>query len=162
MHRTTCWAEPAVLRISGEFRLIANDWQGLPAGRSGCRTGLQSRSFWVTLISGYMSTFGKMISGARKVLGISQKTLASRIKKEDGEPISAQYLNDIEHDRRNAPSEFLISQLAKELTLSKDHLCLAAGTIPADVKENVAAAETETVDAAFSAFRRAVKKGNRK
>jgi transcriptional regulator with XRE-family HTH domain len=105
-----------------------------------------------------MITFGKMISHARKALGISQKNLASRIKKEDGASISAQYLNDIEHDRRNAPSEFLISQLAEELGLSKDHLCLAAGTIPADVKENVAAAKTETVDAAFSAFRRAVKR----
>ncbi len=123
-----------------------------------CHTGLQFASFWVTLISGYMSTFGTMISGARKSLGISQKALASRIKKEDGEPISAQYLNDIEHDRRNAPSELLISQFAEELRLSKDHLCLAAGTIPADVKENVAAAETKTVDAAFTAFRRAVKK----
>jgi len=45
---------------------------------------------------------------------MSQKELAGKIKKEDGLPISAQYLNDIEHDRRNPPSEFLIAQIAED------------------------------------------------
>jgi len=90
---------------------------------------------------------------------MSQKDLARRIRKEDdGEPISAQYLNDIEHGRRNPPSEFLISQIANELGLSKNHLCLAAGTIPADLKEEVATAKTEDVETAFIAFRRGLKK----
>lgn len=48
-----------------------------------------------------METFGKIVSAARKELGISQKDLAAKIVKEDGETISPQYLNDIEHDRRN-------------------------------------------------------------
>ncbi len=104
-------------------------------------------------------TFGKIISDARKRARLSQKDLAARIKKEDGGSISAQYLNDIEHDRRNPPSEFLIGQFAKELQLSKEYLCLAAGTIPSDLHQNLANAKPKAVDAAFQAFRRTIKGG---
>jgi hypothetical protein len=53
-------------------------------------------------ISGRGETFTTTGAGvkARKKLGISQKNLADRIKKEDGQSISPQYLNDIERDRR--------------------------------------------------------------
>jgi transcriptional regulator with XRE-family HTH domain len=103
-----------------------------------------------------MKTFGTIISEARRAKGMSQKQLASDVKKEDGEPISAQYLNDVEHDRRNPPSEFLISQIAELLDLSKDVLCLAAGTIPDDLKK-MAATQPGKVEHAFKAFRKAVK-----
>ena len=53
-----------------------------------------------------MKTFGTIISEARRAAGLSQKELAAKVKKEDGQPISAQYLNDIEHDRRNPPRSF--------------------------------------------------------
>jgi transcriptional regulator with XRE-family HTH domain len=102
-------------------------------------------------------SFGKRISEARKATGISQKALASKITKDDGKPISAQYLNDIEHDRRNAP-EYLVLQLAKELNLSADRLFLAAGTMPPDIRENASRAQNEAVKAAFSAFRRELKR----
>ena len=101
--------------------------------------------------------FGKIISDARKGLGISQKDLAAKIKKEDGETISAQYLNDIEHNRRNPPSEFIIQQLAKELKLNKDHLCLIAGTVPQDLQSAISTAEPTKVEEAMKAFRRTVK-----
>ena len=87
-----------------------------------------------TLISGYEDqnmTFGQIIAEARRKSGISQKDFAERIKKEDGQAISAQYLNDIERDRRNPPSEHMIAQFAKELGLSKNHLIAAAGALPA-------------------------------
>jgi transcriptional regulator with XRE-family HTH domain len=103
-----------------------------------------------------MKTFGMMISEARRAIGMSQRELASKVKKEDGQAISAQYLNDVERDRRNPPSEFLIEQIARLLNLSKDILCLAAGTIPNDLK-NLATNQPEKVDAAFKAFRKAVK-----
>ncbi len=104
-----------------------------------------------------MKTFGEIISEARKAKGLSQKELASKIHKEDGQPISAQYLNDVEHNRRNPPSEFLIGQIAVLLDLDKDVLCLAAGTIPQDLKK-MAATNPERVEHAFKAFRKAVKK----
>jgi transcriptional regulator with XRE-family HTH domain len=50
-----------------------------------------------------MKIFGTLISEARRSKGLSQKDLAAKVKKEDGQAISPQYLNDIEHDRRNPP-----------------------------------------------------------
>ena len=115
-----------------------------------------------TLISGsgyshQVNTFGQMIALARKARRLSQKDLAARIKKEDGDAISPQYLNDIEHDRRNPPSEYLIAQFAKELDLAKDHLCFAAGTLPEELRKTVSDARPERVEAAFKAFRRELK-----
>jgi transcriptional regulator with XRE-family HTH domain len=103
-----------------------------------------------------MKTFGALISEARRAKGLSQKDLAAKVKKEDGQPISAQYLNDIEHDRRNPPSEFLIAQIAEHVGLSKDVLCIAAGTIPNDLQK-MATTQPQKVEQAFKAFRRAVK-----
>lgn len=102
-------------------------------------------------------TFGQIIAEARKALGISQKDLAGKILKEDGSPISPQYLNDIEHDRRDPPSEFLIDQFAKHLKLSKEHLIAAAGRWPADLRNKLAAADPKKVEEAFTAFRKVLK-----
>jgi transcriptional regulator with XRE-family HTH domain len=101
-------------------------------------------------------TFGKTISDARKRLGLSQKDLAAKIKKEDGAAISAQYLNDIEHDRRNAPTGNLIEEFARELKLDKDFLALVAGTLPEDL-QNAVAQSPEKVAEAIKAFRRTMK-----
>jgi transcriptional regulator with XRE-family HTH domain len=99
-------------------------------------------------------TFGQIIAEARKALGISQKDLAARIRKEDGRSISPQYLNDIEHDRRDPPGELLIDQFAKHLRLSKQHLVAAAGRWPSDLRQKVADADPKSVEEAFTAFRR--------
>src|SRR5260370_11409447 len=104
-----------------------------------------------------MKTFGTIISEARRAAGPSQKEVAAKIKKEDGQAISAQYLNDIEHDRRNPPSEFLIAQFASLLKLDKDMLILAAGMIPQDLQK-IAANQPDKVEQAFKAFRKAIKK----
>jgi transcriptional regulator with XRE-family HTH domain len=102
-------------------------------------------------------SFGQIIADARKRLGTSQKELAERIKKEDGEAISPQYLNDIERDRRNPPSEYLIIQFAKELKLSKNYLLLAAGTLPQELREKVGDSDPVAVEQAFRLFRRKIK-----
>lgn len=104
-----------------------------------------------------MKTFGMIIAEARRAAGLNQKEVAAKIKKEDGQAISAQYLNDIEHDRRNPPSEYLIAQFATLLKLDKDVLILAAGMIPQDLQK-MAANDPERVEQAFRAFRKAVKK----
>lgn len=102
-------------------------------------------------------SFGRIITEARKKAELSQKQLAEKIKKEDGEAISPQYLNDIERDRRNPPSEYLIVQLAKELKLSKDYLMASAGSLPSDLKKILADSDPQAVDRAFQAFRKQVK-----
>lgn len=100
-------------------------------------------------------TFGAYISEARKKAGLSQKELASHINKEDGEAISPQYLNDIEHDRRNPPGEFILNQLAKELDLSLDYLRYLSGRLAPDDIKNID--EPKKVEEAFKAFRRIIK-----
>ncbi|MEO8754638.1 MAG: helix-turn-helix transcriptional regulator [Casimicrobiaceae bacterium] len=104
-----------------------------------------------------MKTFGQIIGEARKALGHSQKDLAAMVRKEDGQPISPQYLNDIEHDRRNPPSEFIIQQLAKHLKLRPEPLIAAAGMWPTDLRDKLTGADPKKVEEAFTAFRKVLK-----
>lgn len=101
-------------------------------------------------------TFGHIISEARKRVGLSQKQLAALIKKENGEPISPQYLNDIEHDRRNPPNEFIIKQLAARLNQDRDFLLFVSGLLPEDIRK-IGLANPEKIGRAFSLFRKATK-----
>lgn len=101
-------------------------------------------------------TFGDVIAEERKKANLSQKELAALVRKEDGNQISPQYLNDIERSRRNAPSDFLIEQFARALKIDVARLYYWAGKIPDDVKPS---AENEaTFVATFKAYRRERKK----
>ena len=75
-------------------------------------------------------TFGEKIAATRKAVGLSQKDLAAKVRKADGKSISAQYLNDIEHDRRSPSSPEIIDQLAKALDLEPEVLYFWGGTLP--------------------------------
>lgn len=99
-------------------------------------------------------TFGEAIREARRVLEVSQKDLAAQLKKEDGTPISPQYLNDIELDRR-VPPAYLIDQLAKRLKLEGDYLYVLAGQLPADIRAG--RYQPKSVQAALRAFRRSLR-----
>ncbi len=101
-------------------------------------------------------TFAKMIADARKQKGLSQKELTARIVKEDGTPISPQYLNDLEHGRRNPPGPPMLRQFADALGLDYDVLFFAAGQYPEDVRGEPH--PPERVQAAFQAFRRELRK----
>jgi transcriptional regulator with XRE-family HTH domain len=105
-----------------------------------------------------MATFGQTITAARRSAGLSQKDLAARVYKEDGTPISPQYLNDLEHDRRNPPAEHMLAQFAALLGLEHDYLCFVAGQLPPDLRQNSYAPERVAV--AFRAFRKSLH-GNR-
>ena len=97
-------------------------------------------------------SFGKAITSARKRMEMSQKELAARILKEDGGPITQQYLNDIEHDRRNPSSDHLVKQFAAALEISEDWLYWLAGRVPADARGQ--AATPKQIEDAFVAFRK--------
>lgn len=100
-------------------------------------------------------TFGQMIAKARKSKPLSQKELAAMIvKEEDGSPISPQYLNDIEHDRRSPTSDHLIRQFAKVLGLQEGVLFFLAGKIPDDMRRK--AQNPADVAKAFTNFRKAI------
>ena len=104
-------------------------------------------------------TFGEAITRARKDKRLSQKQVAAGTLKEDGRAISAQYLNDIEHDRRNPPSEHIVRQLANALDLDLDYLLFLAGRFPADVLEMPR--DQEGVKTAMKAFRSSLRARSR-
>jgi transcriptional regulator with XRE-family HTH domain len=99
-------------------------------------------------------TFGSVLSNARKAANLSQRELAALLKKDDGEPISPQYLNDLERDRRNPPSDSLIQQLAKILKVETDYLYACAEKFPPDLKG--ARVNKKAVVAVFKSLRKSV------
>lgn len=94
---------------------------------------------------------GDVISEKRKEMGVSLRELAERIKKEDGKPITPQYLNDIEHNNRK-PSEVVIDSLAEVLKVDQDYLRILAGSQP----EGLSRYPQEASDI-IKAFRRHIK-----
>jgi len=99
-----------------------------------------------------IQTFGKYISKVRKDQGMSQKQLAELIEREEGGSISAQYLNDIEHDRRSPSSDHMIQQFARVLKVSANYLYYLAGRMPAEIRR--ANMPPHQVEEWVSAFRR--------
>ena len=101
------------------------------------------------------ATFGRAICGARKALGMSQKELAARvIKEDDSGPISPQYLNDIEHDRRSPTSDHLIREFARLLDEDEGYLFFLAGKIPEDMRRS--ATDRARIVRSFANFRKTV------
>jgi transcriptional regulator with XRE-family HTH domain len=104
-----------------------------------------------------MSSFGGAIASARKAKELSQKELAAKVVKEDGQPITPQYLNDIEHDRRSPSSDHMIKQFAKILGIEEAALYGLSGVLSEQDQKLVRRATPEKVDAAFVAFRTKLK-----
>jgi transcriptional regulator with XRE-family HTH domain len=77
---------------------------------------------------------GKAIARRRRELGLTQKQLAELIKKEDGETISLAYLNDIEHGRRNRPSDHLLNQFAEVLDWTPAYIYYCANEMPIEIR----------------------------
>lgn len=96
-------------------------------------------------------TLGSVLAEARKKNASSLREVAGRVKKEDGDSISPQYLNDIEHDRR-IPSPEVLRGLSRTLKISGDYLHFLAGSLPSDFKGR-AVSEEEVVQA-YQLFRK--------
>lgn len=100
-------------------------------------------------------TFGRAIVAARKAKGLSQKEVAALVmKEEDGDSISPQYLNDIEHDRRSPTSDHLIREFARVLDENEGFLFVLAGKIPDDIREK--ANDKAKIVTGFANFRRTI------
>lgn len=95
-------------------------------------------------------TFGQFVSTERRRRLISQKDFAAILRKEDGQPLSPTYLNDIEHDRCNIPAEYLLKQFAKALKLDLKLLYYYAGKIPENLRNKHV--DGEKILAAYQAF----------
>ena len=105
-------------------------------------------------------TFGSAISNVRKKKRLSLKDLSSRIRREDGQTISPQYLNDIEHDHRRPSSDHMVKQLANVLEIDRDWLYYLAGRFPDDIRRRQFS--EEEVQKRIVAFRRPLPSGRGK
>lgn len=103
-------------------------------------------------------TFGQILADARKRANLSLRELAAKIKKEDGTSISPQYLNDLEHDRRNPPSDFLLQQFAQVLGIPIDDLYYYADKFPPELRGKQL--DHEQITEGFKAFRRTLQGGS--
>ncbi len=101
-------------------------------------------------------SFGKIIRRERQRQRLSLKAVSERVLKEDGQPITPQYLNDIEHERRHAPSPYLIGQIATALGLAPEVLYYVAGQIPRDLAN--LQVDEETIIAGYKALRKVLTK----
>ena len=81
--------------------------------------------------------------------------MAVRFLKDDGDPISPQYFNDLERNRRNPSSPTLLKQFAAALNLPTDYLDFLAGRLPDDLCSGTYG--PDKVQAAFHAFRRSLR-----
>lgn len=100
-------------------------------------------------------SLGSEIAEARKKAGLSQKQLAQSTLKEDGGPISPQFLNDIERDRRR-PGTYILNSLARRLDLEPDRLHFLAGQVPPDFMEGDV--NPKRVEEALKSFRKTFKR----
>jgi transcriptional regulator with XRE-family HTH domain len=91
-------------------------------------------------------------------MGLVQRELAARVRFEDGHPISAPYLNDLEHDLRKPPRAYLIEQFAQGLGVNPDMLFYLAGRLPDDLRSSDLS--DEEVIAAFQMLRQTLEKRN--
>lgn len=102
-------------------------------------------------------TFGQYIAWARGKAGYNLREMAALVRKEDGEPISHQYLSDLENDRRNPPSDHLIEEIARVLNerlseVTSELLYLKARRVPPDIDPGIVS--EHQARAAFNAFRK--------
>lgn len=77
-------------------------------------------------------TLGRVIAERRSTLGLSLKDLGRLVHKEDGHGVSAQYLHDIERDRRT-PSPHVLGELARALGVDVHYLGAVAGQCPPEL-----------------------------
>ena len=101
-------------------------------------------------------SFGQTISDLRRSKGLNQRQLAAAVRKQDGDTISQQYLNDIENGRRSPPGEHLISQMAKALDADPAFLAYIAGQLPPELRDIVH--DQDQLKRAIRAFRAALMK----
>lgn|GEM_PF-1264887 len=85
--------------------------------------------------------FGPEIARLRKRKQMSIREFAGRVMKEDGEPMSASYLCDIEQGRKRPPGLEVICRMADLLDGDLDHLLRLARRTPPDIKEIVQESE---------------------
>ena len=102
-------------------------------------------------------TFGETIARARAEKRLSLKDTGKLIQKEGGGSISAQYIHDIEQDRRT-PSPHVLKEIATALGLDPNYLAALAG-LPLENMTKYLNENPEQAPAMAEAFARANRNG---
>jgi transcriptional regulator with XRE-family HTH domain len=100
---------------------------------------------------------GDAIHQARLAGKLTLRQLADQITKDDGTPISPQYLNDIELHHR-VPTPHVLRDLARVLQLDADTLLATAGAADVVVREYLAS-HPEQAEGVIRLFRAAQRQG---
>jgi transcriptional regulator with XRE-family HTH domain len=100
---------------------------------------------------------GEALNQARRASKLTLRQLAEQVTKDDGTPISPQYLNDIELHHR-VPTPHVLRELARVLDLDYDTLLALAGAADVVVREYVAS-HPEQTEAVIRLFRAAQQQG---
>ena len=108
------------------------------------------------VIAGRMKTFGEVLAEARKQRGLTLMAAAARVKKDDGIPMSAPYLNDIELGHKGPPSDAMLRQLARVLRIEIEVLRFYANRVYE--KPKGPDPDPRRIVAAYRAFRREIEK----
>jgi transcriptional regulator with XRE-family HTH domain len=100
---------------------------------------------------------GEVINNARRARKLTLRQVAEQVTKDDGTPISPQYLNDIELHHR-LPTSHVLRDLARVLALDYDALLAAAGAADVVVREYLEA-YPQHAEAIIRLFRAAQQRG---
>ena len=100
---------------------------------------------------------GEAINQARRARRLTLRQLAEQVTKDDGTPISPQYLNDIELHHR-VPTPHILREFARVLELDDDTLLALAGAADVVVHEYVTS-HPEQTEAVIRLFRAAQQRG---
>jgi transcriptional regulator with XRE-family HTH domain len=100
---------------------------------------------------------GEILKAARQARHLSLRGVSDQVIKEDGRPISPQYLFDIEEHHR-VPAPHVLQELARVLDLDYDRLLAAAGAADIAVREYLAAYPQHS-EAVIKLFREAQQGG---
>jgi transcriptional regulator with XRE-family HTH domain len=100
---------------------------------------------------------GAVIHQARRSRKLTLRQLANQVTKDDGTPISPQYLNDIELHHR-VPIPHVLRELARVLELEYDDLLASAGLVDEVVRQYLEEHPHQT-EALIKLFRAAQQQG---
>lgn len=81
--------------------------------------------------------FGTVIKNARESKNLTIEECANKIMIADGLPISFQYLDDIENDRKKPPKENIIVQLSEVLDIPIEVLYFYGKIFPKNTKQDI-------------------------
>jgi transcriptional regulator with XRE-family HTH domain len=145
------------IRLNLDEALATSEGHGDELTRDVGRAILLSADNMNKEVTAMTPRLGDAIHQARRTRKLTLRQLAEQVTKDDGTPISPQYLNDIELHHR-VPTPHVLREFARVLELDADTLLATAGAVDVVVREYVAS-HPEHTEAVIRLFRAAEQQG---